>query len=312
MFRFFSDETHLRGQVALVLSFANKFASNGILHELCGIMFLNDQKFETEPYRPLINDELMRHNINMFLNVRGGKISFRDYMQKPLPAVIIPIALVRDGINDPVNDIPFSWVNAEENRDIPAHYLVTAREMARFENFIRNVLHVLGPRIVTREHQYYEGIKAVSRKEAWVTRACVTPSSILIGLLGLAEIHQIYFSRSIFIFPVEFSTAILMYFPVLLGIIGFLLMTAFYGYHHLDRERGAVIDEHLVSIRKPSPLLITPSAEEVEIAAHCVPKQDFPRFKAAFCQELDPTVVDKVARAVWECEARKSMKGDPA
>ncbi len=308
--RIFSDETLLRGQVALIFSFANKFAASGILHEICGIMFLNDQKFETEPYRPLINDELVRHDIKMVRNMRGGKVLFRDYMQKPLPAVIIPIALVRDGIKDPVNDIPFSWVNAQENRDIPAYYLVSAREMAKFENFIRNVLHVLGPRFVAGDHQYYEGIKAVSRKEAWITRSCVTPSSMLIGLLSLAVIHQIYFSRSVFIFPVGFTTALLMYFPALLGILGFLLVVAFYGYHHLDRERGAVINEHLASLSKSSPLMITPSAEDVEIAAHCIPKEDFPRFKAEFCQELDPKVIDKVASAVWECEARKSMKGD--
>ena len=99
--------------------------------------------------------------------------------------------------------------------------------------------------------------------------------------------------------PIATTVAILQYwYVVVAGLVGGLLVLG-YVYHGLDMRVSRAIGARATAVTARTPFLIVPGWEDIVPAARRIGKALFPRFKAAFCQDLDGAAIDEATEVVF-------------
>ncbi|NMC07141.1 MAG: hypothetical protein GYA24_18135, partial [Candidatus Lokiarchaeota archaeon] len=140
------------GLLGLFLSFHARFLPHAVLHEIDGRFYAGDERVATTPHRPSMRAAIAANLHGVQDIVYKGTSIGKVYKERPFKPVIIPLVLVRSGIEGSSGSIPFKWVEPSPSDGIEhGHLVVAAPAIDRAEAFVMNCVRVLGPRMVAAE-----------------------------------------------------------------------------------------------------------------------------------------------------------------
>ncbi|HME56451.1 MAG TPA: hypothetical protein VKM55_29900 [Candidatus Lokiarchaeia archaeon] len=277
------------GLIALAYSFRAAFLPFPVIHVIDGSCYAGDDRATIEVHRPETSDVLHDHLPASEEVLFRGKLYGRVHQDRALKPVTVPIVLVRHAIKGADGDMPFCWIEPVMS-GTRGYFLVVAGEIDTFDGFIMNALRVLGPRMADAEAAH---VITVTR-DIKQTNIAGRGIAILVFTIAIAGILA-----SCQWLPIATTVTILQYWYVLVaGLVSGLLVLG-YVYHGLDFRVSRAIGARALAVTARTPFLIVPGWEDIVPAARRIGKALFPRFKAAFCQDLDGTAIDEATEVVF-------------
>lgn len=218
-----------------------------------------------------------------------GKLFGRVHRDRPLKPIVIPIVLVQHAIKGADGDMPFHWIEPSGN-GVHGYFIVVANEIDTLDAFIMNSLRVLGPRMTDAETAH---VTSMLRD---IKQANITGRGIAVLVIG-AAIAGILASAQVL--PLATTIAIFQYWYVVAIVIIGGLSAMGYVYRGLDKRVARVMGARAAAVTGRTPFLVVPGWEDIVPGARRIGKALFPRFKAAFCQDLDGAAIDEATEVVF-------------
>src|SRR5271157_970521 len=287
------------GLIALAYSFRAAFLPFPVIHVIDGACYAGDDRATIEIHRPETSDVLHDHLPTSEEVLYRGKLYGRIHQDRALKPLTVPIVLVRHATKGADGDMQFCWIEPVMS-GTRGYFLVVAGEIDAFDGFIMNALRVLGPRMADAETAH---VTSVSR-DIKQTNIAGRGIAVLIFAVAIAGILA-----SCQWLPIATTVAILQYwYVVVAGLVGGLLVLG-YIYHGLDMRVNRAIGARAAAVTARTPFLVVPGWEDIVPAARRIGKALFPRFKSAFCQDLDGAAIDEATEIVFRQDGTDAKPG---